>query len=163
MNGKIYKLFNINDPEKCYIGSTRQKYLCNRKAIHKYHNKIERKNGLLKELFNLGNVEIELIEEFENISNEDLLKRENYFINQQGFYNINLASSIYTKKEYNDKWRSNPDNYKRLLESNNKYRLKNIETLMEKKKEKITCSCGAVVSRGHLSRHTKSQKHTKKK
>ena len=39
------------------------------------------------------------------------------------------------------------------------YREKNREKINAQMKEKITCTCGCVLSRGNLSRHKKSQQH----
>lgn len=55
--------------------------------------------------------------------------------------------------------KNNPEKYKNY--DKNKYE-KNKEKILEKQKEKITCECGALVSRNHLARHKKSMKHIKK-
>jgi hypothetical protein len=44
-------------------------------------------------------------------------------------------------------------------ERNKQYRLENKDHIAERKKQKITCECGCVVTRQHLTRHTKTKTH----
>ena len=38
---------------------------------------------------------------------------------------------------------------------------KNRQEILEKRKEKITCECGAIITKGAIYRHKKSMKHIK--
>jgi predicted GIY-YIG superfamily endonuclease len=55
--------------------------------------------------------------------------------------------------ERNNQWRIK--NADKISENNKKLRIKNDDKL----KEKITCECGQIGSRQHISRHIKSKKH----
>ena len=50
-------------------------------------------------------------------------------------------------------------NKEKIKEYNKEYREKNIEKIKEKRKEEVECPCGSVVTKRHLARHKKSQKH----
>tara|TARA_R110000851_G_scaffold291779_1_gene446184 strand:- start:15 stop:674 length:660 start_codon:yes stop_codon:yes gene_type:complete len=56
-------------------------------------------------------------------------------------------------KEYNENHKNETKEY------NKEYRKANKDVLNEKKKEKITCECGSIFSKGSLSRHIKTNKH----
>ena len=59
------------------------------------------------------------------------------------------------KKEYNK------DNKVKINEIKKKYYEKNKDKLNEYHKEKITCECGAIITRGNFARHKKTQTHMK--
>ena len=47
----------------------------------------------------------------------------------------------------------------RQRESKKKYREKNRDLINEKKRERIDCICGSSISRSHVARHEKTNKH----
>tara|TARA_R110002020_G_scaffold399061_1_gene608945 strand:+ start:3551 stop:3868 length:318 start_codon:yes stop_codon:yes gene_type:complete len=94
---------------------------------------------------------------------------------EQTYYEKNKDERLKYDKEYYEKNKDKIIAYKKEWRLKNKdkqtenkrqWRLKNKdkETLYrvksaEQKKQKITCECGCVVSRGNLFRHKESQKH----
>lgn len=76
-----------------------------------------------------------------------------------------------TKEEFREQCREYyKKNKEYLLQYNKKYREKNKDEVKEyykqyyidnkdKLKKKVTCNCGAIVSKYHLSRHKKTKKH----
>tara|TARA_R110001592_G_scaffold358241_1_gene662508 strand:+ start:817 stop:1140 length:324 start_codon:yes stop_codon:yes gene_type:complete len=70
------------------------------------------------------------------------------------------------KKEYNKRYNEKRKEY--LIEYRKAYYKENRDILLEKnkayhenKKQQTTCECGCVVTKNHISRHKKSQKHAK--
>ena len=106
-NGKIYKIINENN-EIIYIGSTTQT-LCKRYSTHQYK---------------LQNHKIILIENYSCNSKEELLKKEQEFIEQHS----NLLNKI---KSY----QSTQDRIEYKKENDKNYRLNNKEKINEVKKK----------------------------
>jgi len=74
------------------------------------------------------------------------------------------------KKVYRDKNRDEIKEQKKVYyeehidefkERNKEYYYHNKDEILEKSKEKITCECGAIVCKNHISRHRITQKHLK--
>ena len=138
-NGRIYKITDINYTE-CYIGSTIEK-LCTRMAKHRYeylqYKKGNKKKGKttsynLFDKYGYENLKIELIENFECNSKEELYKREGFHIQNNECINKNIAGRTH-KEWYNDnknkrliyhKMHYN-DNKSIILKKNQLYRTKN--------------------------------------
>jgi hypothetical protein len=156
MLGYIYK---INYENLSYYGSSRAKY---RITKHKNEYDIYKRGGRKAtsscDIFKLADEKgavpsNEILETFDNITDEDLLIRENYYINN--FDCVNKQNAITTKEEkleqgrkQNKKWRDNnkelvkeikkeyAENHKeQLAEYHKEYRKKNKEQLAGKKKE----------------------------
>jgi hypothetical protein len=87
-NGKIYKIINLLDETKIYVGST-CKLLCQRMATHRQ----DAKNKNLKLYLEMrasciNNFKIILIENYQCNNKEELRRREQYWIEQlKPFYN----------------------------------------------------------------------------
>ena len=60
-------------------------------------------------------------------------------------------------KEQSKKYRE--DNKEYYKEKKKEYYEKNKDKILEKRKEKITCECGAIITKPMFNRHTKSIKH----
>lgn len=60
-------------------------------------------------------------------------------------------------KEHKKQYRE--DNKEKIKENDKKYYEKNKDKILEKMKEKITCECGAIITKCHFNRHTKSIRH----
>ena len=73
---------------------------------------------------------------------------------QQEHYQANKQKIRQYQKEYQ---RANKD---KISEQKKEYLRANKERIKEYNQEKIECDCGVVVSRGHISRHKRSKKHT---
>jgi hypothetical protein len=94
----LYKIYVIksllSENSKCYVGSTCQKYLTQRLAVHKYHHKIGLKSTTsheLFELYNKKNCKIFLLAETDA---EHVKELEQYFINNLDTVNKNLKNRI---------------------------------------------------------------------
>ena len=108
-NGKIYKIID-NTNNNFYVGSTCEK-LCRRlqkhKASYKCYLNPNVKQGFMRS-FNIiknGDFKIILIEEYPCESKEQLLAREQYFIDKIDCINHN--NTIHKSKEYQQNWRNN--------------------------------------------------------
>ena len=159
-NGKIYCIRNsIND--EVYVGSTIQR-LSKRLSKHKSDMKNNILTRLYKEMKELGveNFYIELIEAYPCNSKEELNKRENEYIRQMGTLNFQICDK--TKREYSaeflEKERERAKTYyynnrEQELERGRKYKEDHKEYIKQKNSEVVECECGALVSRGCLTKH----------
>lgn len=186
----VYKLvckdLNIKD---LYVGSTTNfnnrkrshKSCCTNENSRKYNYKVYK---YIRENGGWDNFEMILIENFPCCSKQDLHARERYW-KEELHANLNCVVPGRTIKEYYE------DNQEILLKYQKKYQKKNKEKISKKQKEyreknrdkiekyyeeyyeqnkdkilkkqqeKITCECGSILSKNHLSRHKRSQKHIK--
>ena len=150
-NGKIYKLTCDATPI-VYYGSTIRS-LKQRLNDHK-----SQLNCSSKELFEMGNVSILLIEEYPCNSKKELETRERIYIEfmLNNFNHKIICNKIIpcrTKAEY---YQENRD---KLNEKSKIYHQENKEKLKEKKNEKFNCGCGIIYSKSNKLRHLKSKKH----
>ena len=93
-NSKIYSIRSMSRPELMYIGSTTRK-LSERFGEHK---KIKPNDCNSKQIINIGDAYIELLEDFPCETKEQLLKREGELIRSNNCVNKNIAGR--THKEY---------------------------------------------------------------
>jgi hypothetical protein len=156
-SGKIYKLTSEHT-NKIYIGSTCKKLnirLSNHKADYKRWSDGKRDYVTSFDLYKLGLVNIELLEEYSCNTNNELCNRERYWIEQNKDILINKYIPIRTEeetriigKEQNKQYReANKDeinkqrkqfreaNKDRLKEINKVYREANKDKLKEQNKE----------------------------
>ena len=159
----VYKIYckdpNITD---CYIGSTKD--LTNRKSQHIcYCNNINSRlynvkvYKFIRENGNFENWDFEILETFNTIDKQDLLKIErNYIESNKSTLNDRIPTR--TKEEYNEFYK---DYFKKNSQEYYKkeYYLNNKETIQEKKNEKIKCECGCMTTKSNNTRHRKSKKH----
>jgi len=89
MKGFVYKLYSENpECDKCYIGSTKSKYVSIRMAHHREHN---RKGKDYQGIFDdNGNAKICVLEELEFENMCDLRKRELYHLQENKDKAINI-------------------------------------------------------------------------
>ena len=186
-NSKIYKLI-CNETTDIYIGSTTLT-LRERFELHKsdyIHRKS--KNFGSNVLFDTDIVSIKLIENYPCDNNEELIKREQYYIdsldcvNKQNAFTskeqkklndrLRLLNPIYkekhqiAKKKYRatEKGQQTEKNYKEThreiyRQSAKKYLEKNKDKVNEKKRIKVECPhCKKVMNKNSLSTHLK-RKH----
>ena len=173
-NGKIYCIRNsVND--EIYVGSTTQR-LSKRFSKHKSDMKVLT-GKLYQEMTNVGTEHfyIELIENYPCNSKEERNKKEGEYIREMGTLNYQVSGR--TRQEYREenreKQRARAKNYyynnrEQELERGRKYKENNAEKIKEKQKnytedhkeqtkqrrsEMIECECGALISRGCLTRH----------
>ena len=147
-NGKIYKIV-CNKTKLVYIGSTIQKYLCNRLKNHffKYNMYLDNRHHYVSSYKILENNDyyIELVELFPCNSKDELLVRERYYYDL--FECVNMQKPKITleeKKEY----RKN-------------YHIENKEYRKERRSIKYTCECGSISMLSQKTRHECSKKHIK--
>jgi len=174
-NGKIYKL-TCDKTDKIYIGST----VCKLNYRLVSHKSLDCKS---KELFELGEVKIELIENYPCNTKKELETKERYYIQKykdivvneriptrtmKEYYQDNKKKKIeYQKdyyqnnkeccKEYNQNYYNN--NKEKRAQQQKQYRQANKDIISEKKKIKMTCECGSVITKDVFARHCRSKKH----
>ena len=157
-NAKIYKIVdNIND--NVYIGSTCYS-LKTRLSVHKsaYKRFLNGLGGNTKSFDVLKNndYKIELIENCNIKTKQELLARERFFIKNNECLNKNIPGRTdkeiqqYQKEYYNDN-KDKLDNFHKAYNETNK----------EKLKEKFICVCGGNYTHSQKSTHFKSIKHQK--
>ena len=150
-NGKIYKL-TCDKTDKIYIGSTYQKYLSKRLTVHKMKNN----PCMSRQLFELGKVKIELIENCPCNSKKELETKERYYIEKYKDIVVNKYIPTRTDKEYYDevdsqrkkeKYDNNKEYYKQkskknyeankdiISEKDKKYYKENKDIISEKMKQ----------------------------
>lgn len=142
MEYTIYKIVckdeNITD---CYVGSTKDfnkrqikhKSVCNDSNC-KVYNFINENGGF-------DNFNFEVIETLICENKNEVLIRERFWIEKLEA-NLNKIIPSRQIKEY--------------IKS---YYVKNKETINEKKKSKIICSCGSIINYNSKARHEKTKKH----
>jgi hypothetical protein len=184
-NGKIYKLISPHT-DKVYVGSTCKEYLCQRLAKHKNDYKfwLNKKMNYISsyELFELGDVEIVLLESVNCNTKDELLKKEREYTEKYKDIIVNKLRPITTEEE-NKEWKKqyrednkekikqyyekNKEHVKEYREANkevikqkqNKYYEENKEVIKQKRKQICDCECGKKYTFTHKARHTKSHTH----
>ena len=157
-NGKIYKLTCDNSP-LIYYGSTCQKYLSRRLSGHKSDSSNNNGRCSSKQLFELGNVSIHLVEEYPCNSKMELELRERIYIEfmlKNFDYKIicNLHYPRRSKSESSKEWykiKKNKEKQKEYKENN--------EALKLYRKQTINCECGGQYVITNKQRHLKTKKH----
>ena len=154
--GKIYCLVNDDMIGLIYYGSTIQT-LKKRLTKHRSDNKAG-KTCTSKYLFEVGEPEIILLENYPCKSEKELLRREGYYHRNFECVNENIAGR--TRQEYRIDNKElileyYKDNKELILEKRKKYRKDNIEKL----KEKFKCICGGRYITQHKASHFKTKKH----
>jgi hypothetical protein len=178
---KIYKLY-VPGEEQCYVGSTTWE-LNKRLQQHKYSYIYDnQKKSHSCVLFTLGEVHIELLEEYPCNSIQELRQKEAEWIqNTPTAVNKNVPGRT-MKQERTENWQKYAEkckewrkknkehveaydkaykeaNKQKIAESKKKYRQANAEAVKAYKQEVITCEvCGEQTTRGNKWRHMK--KHT---
>ena len=168
-----------------YYGSTAD--LIKRKSNHKRNYNEWVKNGRpintkcsSVHILDNGDWKMEKIDEIVG-ERWEAKKKEGEFIRNNDCINIQIASR--TRKEYrvdnkgqiaqkqkqwknanknkisqkNKEWYD--ENKDEIKKKKKEYYDKNKQSISEKRKEKITCECGAMVSKQYLSQHRKTTKH----
>jgi len=166
-NGKIYR---IDGGGLTYIGSTTNKYLSTRLALHKSAHKLylDGTNHYYTsfEILKTDDYKIELIENYPCDSKDELCAREGHYVRQMECVNKNIPGR--TQKESKKEWRQNNkveiDQYNKQYHQNNKKELNQkhkeyYENNKNELKQKHTCECGGKYSYKNKSQHQKSKKH----
>lgn len=142
-NGKIYKVININEPDKFYVGSTCNP-LCKRMVLHRSACKKEsdnRKFYISMREEGIENFKIILIENYPCDSKDELRAREQYYIEQLNPV-FNMKSAYSTEEHKKQYYEANKEQIKQYYEANNEqikqqkkqyYKLHREEILKRKK------------------------------
>ena len=146
--GKIYKIIS-NNTDKVYYGST-VSLLSKRKAQHNYDFKNNLNFLSCREIMDNEHWDLILVEDYPCERKEQLLMRERYYIDNNEC--INKKNPILSKKEIKDyHYKYNQEHLEERKKTQHIY--------YTKRKEKITCECGSIISKIHKSRHKKTKKH----
>lgn len=170
-NGKIYKLVS-NHTDKIYVGSTCKEYLSQRLAKHKNNYKEwiknEKKYISSFELFELGDVEIVLLESVNCETKDELFKKEREYIEKYKDIIVNnILRPITTKedkiedgKQYREEHKEEIKQYREEnKEKIKKYYEDNKDKINQKKKQIYDCECGSKYKFNNKARHLKTLKH----
>jgi len=157
-NGKIYQIVCYETGE-VYIGSTVQE-IESRLQCHKNDR------CRAKQIIDRGNYYIELLETYPCNSEYELNRKEGEYIRTYPCVNRCIAGR--TKHEYYE------DNKDDILKKGVTYRINNSDKIKNdslvyyeknnveiraKRRQKVTCECGDIVSYGALLRHKSTKKH----
>ena len=188
-NTIIYKIVcNDLSVTDCYVGNTtlfrqrksQHKRTCINSNSKKYNIPLYK---FIREHDGWENFSMIEIEKYPCNDGNEARSRERYYFDLLNA-NLNKVRPLITKEEYkqmhkeykqtenykenqkiyNDKYREdNKEKYK-IYRDNNKekekqYREDNKYIINTKKREKVTCSCNAIISRGYMSDHLKACKH----
>ena len=138
--GKIYKLTSEHT-DKIYIGSTCKKLLCQRLAHHssRYKQWKKEKSSYVSsfELFELGSVQINLLESCPCNTRDELLSRERYWIEKYKDITFNKYLPIMTCEEKKEKVKNHNElNKEIILSKRKKYYEANKEIICQKNRER---------------------------
>ena len=165
-NGKIYKLVSPHT-DKIYVGSTCKERLCQRLASHKSKYKFwvkDNNNGYNTSfiLFDLGDVEIILLETVNCNTKDELLKKEREYIDKYKDILVNKDRPIITKNERKEyRKQHTEDNKEEIKQYKKEHYEKNKEEINERRGKIYNCDCGKEYTLRNKSRHEKSTKHQK--
>lgn len=145
ITAKVYKLYC--DDGHFYYGSTTQKYLSSRYAVHKeYSFRDEAKNNkVYSHIHKIGwdRVKIILVEEFKCTSREDMRRKENEHIVKD----LNNPLCL----NYNRSFVTDTQRLEKIYE-----RKRKLSTIA---KTIVKCECGLETTNGRREQHTNSFKH----
>jgi len=151
--GKIYAIRSYQT-DKIYIGSTCDT-LSRRLSGHRMQFK-NFKNGKSRfvtsfELLKYADYYIELLELYPCDSKIELHKREGELIRSNECVNKVIPGR--TQKEYQEL------NKDKISKNQKEYYNNNKDKISKHKSTKIKCCCGSEITRRHLARHQKTEKH----
>jgi hypothetical protein len=172
--GYVYEIYSL-DKKMRYFGSTTQQ-VCKRIGTHNADYK-RWKDGKINFtssylIIECGEWNYKTIEKVLFDEPFELKNRERYYI--ETFDCVNKRIPNRSPKESSKNWRDNNKEKKReydkehyetnkgkVVEQAKEYYHHNKEEINKKKREKITCECGCIISRDSLTRHKKSKSHLK--
>jgi len=172
----IYKLVHFDDlnDENIYVGHTtnmtkrrcRHKNACCNPNNKHYNLKVYQ---FIRENGGWDQWEMILIEKYPCKDEPEAIVRERYWKRELNA-TLNTQEPGRTSKEYyqdkreeilKEKKNYHIENRNKRIEYNKEYRKNKKEEIAERRKEKITCECGSIVSLIVIARHRKSNKHEK--
>ena len=162
-NTKIYKVINLQDESKIYVGSTCNR-LCQRMALHRRQAKDETdKLHIHMQEIGCKNFKIILIENYPCSSKDEKTAHEQYWIDQlHPYYNTNHAFITEEQKREHQK-KYNLDHKKEIKQHNHQYNkthANEIKQYKQQHKMDFKCEkCNFIGDKGQYNRHCKSKKH----
>jgi hypothetical protein len=167
ITGKIYSIKSDDLPDKIYFGSTTDS-LSDRMTRHKTQHRRYRERKLGNyvssyEILDSPNAYIELVEDVECATMEEMLRKEGRYIqNDPNCVNKNVAGRS-RKEYYSDKKEMFRQYYlknrKHRLEYQNAYNTINREAIRIRTNTRHICECGGKYLHVNKSVHYKTQKH----
>ena len=164
-NGKIYSI-RSHQTDLIYIGSTCQTRLSARfcKHLSDYRAYLKGKSHYVSsfEILQYSDAYLELVDEVEDKTKDELHKLEGEHIRNNKCVNKNLAGR--TRKEYTktNMYKISPymkeyyeGNKDKILENKKQYYEDNRDKILERLAKKYTCECGIILTFGSKSRHSK--------
>lgn len=156
---KLYKLYSLNEDDY-YIGCCFEAIETRVQHHYKAYEEYLRDERKYHESFKLfqkhgDNVYIELIKEYPNIKDKDILKiKRNEYIK-----NLNKKiTKILTRQEYVRQW--SEQNKQRLHDYYQEYYKNNIEKIRERCRQTAVCEiCDIELNKFSITRHNLSKKH----
>jgi len=160
-NGKIYSIRSRSRPDLIYIGSTTQS-LSRRLSKHKAMSN----QCSSRQIIDVGDAYIELIEECECDNKDQLLRREGQLIRSMDCVNKRIEGRT-TAEWRQDNREQIEAQQKQYYQANkdkiSKYREANKDKILTQQKQhksmKIECGCGSTTTRGNIAKHKKTAKH----
>lgn len=96
---------------------------------------------------------VNILKNYANKAEHYQANRETLIVKMKAYHQANKETANAKMKEYRQA------NRETLNAKSKEYHQANKDTINAKRKEKVTCECGAVVSRGYMSDHRNSWKH----
>jgi hypothetical protein len=110
--------------------------------------------------------DIILVEEYPCDNKEQLQMRKRYWVENFECVNKNMPGRGVEEwqKTYKDEYAKQQkqyylDNKDKIAERNERYYLDNKDKILSQMSPKIQCECGAIVSKGYLPKHKRTQRH----
>ena len=164
-NGKIYCIRSLSRPDLIYIGST-----CNTLSKRFSHHKTKNSGCSSKQMIDIGDSYIELIEDVPCENKNQLIRREGQLIRSMDCVNKCIAGR--TRQEWENDNRDRVRELKRVYMTGyaKKYEKKNREIINERKKvfynrnkerlnKKMECLCGVILVPRAIYTHRKTKNH----
>ena len=146
MIGYIYKIWDNDDPTLVYYGSTEQQV-----SVRMGKHRAKYSKCKSKIIIDRNNYQYATLEKIEYEDKFELRNRERWYVENNECVNKQVPNRT-NKERY-------IDNRDKNLKCKKIYRAENKNKIEKYKKEKVTCDCGCIVSRNHLTRHKKTNKH----
>ena len=170
----VYKIVCLSNPNLVYVGSTANFYSrrtahkanCNNPNSKEYNHK---KYVAIRESGGWDNFNMVIVDEQKQITlNKSRMIEEEWRVKLNA--NLNSIKCFLSDEEKKEHYRNTKDrieylthyrvkNKDTICEKKKEYYEKNKEIVLEKASEKVTCVCGCVINKCHLPRHMRTQKH----
>tara|TARA_R110000765_G_C18548696_1_gene561962 strand:- start:14 stop:472 length:459 start_codon:yes stop_codon:yes gene_type:complete len=146
MKGYIYKIFDKDDNNLVYYGSSTNKCFIDRIGQHR-----RQQNTTSSIIINRNNYGYEKVEEIEFEDKQELYRRERYYIENNICVNKCIPGKTMEEKKA-----------EAINRVNIWYKENKKEMLEKRRTTNITCECGAVVRIYGLREHKQTKKHKNK-